>query len=155
MISANCVAERDRSKGLPVLLARQFIGAARTALSLITGAFLLALAAGNAQAQGSPPVCDAAGEIALLPSPWAPWKGAPLRVMLVTEKPLQGELSLTGPDGSVAATSRDRHGGPPYFWFTEIKGPAPGSWQATLTPPPAGPGYGPATRDDKETPPKH
>ena len=30
--------------------------------------------------------CDAAGEIALLPSPWAPWKGAPLRVMLVTEK---------------------------------------------------------------------
>jgi hypothetical protein len=54
--------------------------------------------------------CDAAGEIALLPSPWAPWKGAPLRVMLVTEKPLQGELSLTGPDGSVAATSRERHG---------------------------------------------
>ena len=41
--------------------------------------------------------------------------------MLVTEKPLQGELSLTGPDGSVAATSRKRHGGPPYFWFTEIK----------------------------------
>ena len=30
--------------------------------------------------------------------------------MLVTEKPLQGELSLTGPDGSVAATSRERDG---------------------------------------------
>src|SRR2546427_10211270 len=53
MISANCVAERDRGKGLPVLSARQFIGAATTALSLITGAFLLALAAGNARAQGS------------------------------------------------------------------------------------------------------
>src|SRR6516164_6367084 len=79
-------------------------------------------------AQGSVPACDAAGEIALLPSPWAPWKGAPLRVMLVTEKPLRGELSLTGPDGSVAATSRERHGGPPYFWFTEIKAPASGSW---------------------------
>src|SRR5215467_13125212 len=91
MISANCVAERDRGKGLPVLSARQFIGAATTALSLITGAFLLALAAGNARAQGSASVCD--GEIALLPSPWAPWKGAPLRVMLVTEKPLEGELS--------------------------------------------------------------
>src|SRR6516164_3637945 len=48
MISANCVAGRDRGKGLPVLSARQFIGAATTALSLITGAFLLALAAGNA-----------------------------------------------------------------------------------------------------------
>src|SRR5262249_35537057 len=103
-----------RGKGLPVLSARQFIfiGAATTALSLITGAFLLALAAGNARAQGSASVCDAAGEIALLPSPWAPWKGAPLRVMLVTEKPLEGELSLTGPDGTVAATSRERHGGP-------------------------------------------
>ena len=119
MISADCVAGREGD--LPVLSARQFIRAATTALSLITGVFLLALAAGNARAQGSPPACDAAGEIALLPSPWAPWKGAPLRVMLVTEKPLQGELSLIGPDGRVAATSRERHGGPPYFWFTEIK----------------------------------
>jgi hypothetical protein len=119
---------------LLVLSVRQFIRAATTTLSLITGAFLLALAAGNARAQGSAPACDAAGEIAVLPSPWAPWKGAPLRVMLVTEKPLQGELSLTGPDGSVAATSRERHGGPPYFWFTEIKAPAAGSWHATLTP---------------------
>src|SRR5262245_19514039 len=42
--------------------------------------------------------------IALLPSPWAQWKGAPLRVMLVTEKLLQGETSLTGLDGSVAAS---------------------------------------------------
>ena len=52
-----------------MLSARQFIGAATTALSLITGAFLLALATGNARAQGSAPACDAAGEIALLPSP--------------------------------------------------------------------------------------
>ena len=50
----------DGGKGLPVLSARQFIGAATTALSLIAGAFLLALAAGNARAQGSAPVCDAA-----------------------------------------------------------------------------------------------
>jgi len=100
-----------------VLSARQLIGDATRALSLIAGAFLLAPAAGDARAQGSASACDAAAEIALLSSPWAPWKGAPLRVMLVTEKPLQGELSLTGPDGSVAATSRERHGGPPYFWF--------------------------------------
>ena len=112
-----CRRARDRGNGSPVLSARQFIGAATTALSLITGAFLLSLA-GHARAQGSTPACDAAGEIALLPSPWAPWKGAPLRVMLVIEKPLQGELSLTGPDGSVAATTRERHGGPPYFWLT-------------------------------------
>ena len=137
-----------------MLSARQFIGAATIALSLITGAFLLALAAGNARAQGSASVCDAAGEIALLPSPWAPWKGAPLRVMLVTEKPLEGELSLTGPDGNVAATSRERHGGPPYFWFTEIKAPAAGSWHATLTPQQAGAGCGPITREIKVRPDK-
>jgi hypothetical protein len=137
-----------------MLLARQFIGAATTTLWLITGAFLPALAAGNVQAQGSASVCDAAGEIAVLPSPWAPWKGAPLRVMLVTEKPLQGELSLTGPDGSVAATSRERHGGPPYFWFTEIKAPAVGYWHATLTPQQAGAGCGPITREFKVRPDK-
>jgi hypothetical protein len=60
-------------------------------LPLITGAFLLAFAAGNVRAQGSAPACDAAGEVALLASPCAPWKGAPLRVMLVTEKPLHRE----------------------------------------------------------------
>ena len=108
----------------------------------------------NARAQGSAPACDAAGEIALLPSPWAPWKGAPLRVMLVTEKPLQGELSLTGPDGRVAAISRERHGGPPYFWFTEIKAPAAGSWHATLTLQQAGAGCGPITREIKVRPDK-
>ena len=43
-----------------MLSARQFFGAATTALSLITGAFLLAVAAGNARAQGSAPACDAA-----------------------------------------------------------------------------------------------
>ena len=78
-----------------MLSARQFIGAATAALSLITGACLLALAAGNARAHGSAPACDAAGEIALLPSPWAPWKGAPLRVMLVTESPMFAEAKLS------------------------------------------------------------
>ena len=153
MISADGVPGHDMGKGLPVLSARQLFGAATTALSLIAGAFLLALAAENARAQGSASECDAAGEIALLPSPWAPWKGAPLRVMLVTEKPLQGELSLTGPDGSVAATSRERHGGPPYFWFTEVKAPAAGSWHATLTPQ-QGAGCGPIKREIKVRPDK-
>src|SRR5260221_5358664 len=77
MISANCVAGRHRGNGSPVLSARQFIGAATTALSLITGAFLLALAAGNPRAQGSAPACDAAGASTLPPPPPAPREGAP------------------------------------------------------------------------------
>jgi len=67
-----------------------------------------------------------------LPAPIAPWKGAPLRVVVAAEKPLQGEFSLVAPDGSVAAKSRDRHGGPPYFWFAEVAAPAAGTWHATL-----------------------
>jgi hypothetical protein len=40
------------------------------------------------------------------------------------------EEAPIAPDGSVAATSRERHGGPPYFWFAEVKTPAAGSWDA-------------------------
>jgi len=63
----------------------------------------------------------------------APWKGAPLRVIFAAEKPLDGELALVGPDGNVAAKSRSRYGGPPYFWFAEVAAPVAGTWRATLT----------------------
>jgi hypothetical protein len=109
---------------LPVLLARQFIGAATTALSLITGAFLPAVAAGNAQAEVSAPVCDAAGEIALLPSPWAPWKGAPLRVMFVTA-PVP-ELSLLPPTTAVLPSADTATW--PCAAFPEAPAPVPTSF---------------------------
>ena len=100
---------------------------------LIAGAFFLLLfSAADARAQGSPGTCEDAAELAVLPSPLAPWKGAPLRVVFAAEKPLEGELSLIAPDGSVAAKSRERHGGPPYFWFAEVASPAAGTWRATL-----------------------
>ena len=56
----------------------------------------------------------------------------PLRVVFAAEKPLDGELSLIAPDGSVAAKSRERQGGPPYSWFVEVKSPAAGKWHAKL-----------------------
>ena len=40
----------------------------------------------------------------MLSSPRVPWKGA-----------------------------RDRHGGPPYFWFAEVASPAPDRWHVKLT----------------------
>jgi hypothetical protein len=70
--------------------------------------------------------------MSVFPSPIAPWRGAPLRVMIITEKPLEGVMSLIAPDGSVAAKSSDRHGGGPYFWFAEVAAPAAGTWRATL-----------------------
>jgi hypothetical protein len=107
--------------------------AATAALSM---AYVLGLT-GNARAQGSAQgaagACEEAAGLSVLPSPVTPWKGAPLRVIFAAEKPLDGELSLVGPDGNVAAKSRERHGGPPYFWFAEVKSPAAGTWRATLT----------------------
>jgi len=77
--------------------------------------------------------CEDAADLAVLPSPLAPWKGAPLRVIFATEKALDGELSLIAPNGQVATASRERRGGPPYFWLAEVASPQPGKWQAQLT----------------------
>src|SRR5262249_31776379 len=87
----------------------------------------------QARAQAPLGTCADAAELAVLPSPLAPWKGAPLRVVFAAEKPLEGELSLIAPDGSVAAKSNERFGGPPYSWFVEVAAPAPGTWHVTLT----------------------
>jgi hypothetical protein len=94
--------------------------------------FVLLFSALNAHAQAQSSSCEDAVELSVLSSPVAPWKGAPLRVLFAAEKPLEGELSLIAPNGSVAATSRERHGGPPYFWFAEVASPAAGTWHAKL-----------------------
>jgi hypothetical protein len=100
-------------------------------LSLTAAAFLCLAAAGEARAQGAAGAC--ADTNAILPSPASPWRGAPLRVLFTTEKPLDGKFSLIAPDGRAAATSATRHGGPPYFWYAEVNAPAAGTWHATLT----------------------
>jgi hypothetical protein len=102
-------------------------------LPLIAGAcFVVLFSAADARAQGPVGSCEDAAELAVLPSPIAPWKGAPLRVIFAAEKPLEGELSLIAPDGKVAARSRERNGGPPYFWFAEVASPAAGTWRVQL-----------------------
>jgi hypothetical protein len=110
-------------KVVKMLLASRFAAAA-TALFL-----LLTLDSAAKAASGS---CGDAAELTVLPSPISPWKGAPLRVMVVSEKPLEGVLSLIAPDGSVAAKSADRYGGAPYSWIAEVAEPAAGTWRATL-----------------------
>ncbi len=117
-----------------MIRARQFAVAVKASL-LIAGAFFAVLSsAAVSQAQAQAGGCTDAAEIAILPSPISPWKGAPLRVVFAAEKPLAGELSLIAPDGKVAAKSRERYGGPPYSWFVEVASPAVGKWHATLAP---------------------
>jgi hypothetical protein len=107
-----------------MLFASRFAAAAATALFLCVTV--------DSPAQAASGSCADAAELSVLPSPLAPWKGAPLRVMIVTEKPLEGVLSLIAPDGKIAAKSPDRHGGAPYSWFAEVAEPAAGTWHATL-----------------------
>jgi hypothetical protein len=102
-----------------------------TASLLVAGAFVV-LSGENSRAQAPGSSCEDAAQLAVLPSPVAPWKGAPLRVVFAAEKPLRGELSLIAPDGTVAAATHDRQGGPPYFWFAEVATPAAGTWHARL-----------------------
>ncbi len=117
-----------------------------TAPLLMAGAVFISLFSGvEARAQTASGACGDAAGVAVLPSPVAPWKGAPLRVIFTAEKPLEGELSLIAPDGRVAARSSERHGGPPYFWFAEVAAPAAGAWHVTLSSTSAG--CGAITRD--------
>jgi hypothetical protein len=106
-----------------MLLARR-IAAAATALLLFSIV--------DSPAQAASGACGDAAELTVFPSPIAPWKGAPLRVMIISEKPLRGMFSLVAPDGSIAAKSSDRHGGAPYSWYAEVAAPAAGTWHATL-----------------------
>jgi hypothetical protein len=113
----------------------------------VASACFAVIVAAPARAQTQVSNCEEAAEIAVLSSPLAPWKGAPLRVVVAAEKPLDGELSLIAPDGSVAAKSAERHGGPPYFWFAEVATPAAGTWHAKLARERAGAECGPITRE--------
>jgi len=130
------------------VFSRRRFDSALTALLLTAGAFLGCLfAAVDSRAESLFGTCEDSAEVAVLPAPLAPWKGAPLRVIVAAEKPFDGELSLIAPDGSVAAKSRDRQGGPPYFWFAEVGSPAAGTWHATLARSRAPAGCGTITRE--------
>jgi len=113
----------------------RFAAALRASL-LTAGGFLLLSGYPAAAAFDA---CANSAEITILPAPQAPWTGAPLRVMVIAEKPITGVVTLIGPDGSVAAKSSDRLEGPPYSWFAEVATPAAGTWHATLSPPDCAP----------------
>jgi len=117
------------------------------ACALIAAGLLLPAAGARAQSPSQTSACDEAVGLAVLPTPVTPWTGMPLRVMFVTDKPFDGQLSLVGPNGAVAAQSAERRGGPPYFWFAEVATPQAGAWRATLSLSGAPSGCSTLTRD--------
>src|SRR6202795_2979647 len=131
-----------------MLLARRFAAVA-TAFLLIGGGFFVLLfsMAESSPAAAASDSCANPAEITVLPSPRSPWTGAPLRVMVVAEKPVEGVLSLIAPDGSVAVKPSDRRGGRPYSWFAEVAAPVAGTWHAKLERDPASAECSPISRD--------
>ena len=127
---------------------RRFAAAATAFLLTAGGFFLLLFSTAESPAAAASDRCANAAEVTVLPSPQTPWTGAPLRVMVVVaEKPVDGQLSLVAPDGSVAVKSADRHGGPPYSWFAEVATPAAGTWHAKLERERTSADCSPVTRD--------
>jgi hypothetical protein len=124
-----------------VISARQIAVASASLLSAI--AFIPSAA--HAQEKAAAAACADAG-LAMLASPLTPWKGAPLRVVMTSEDAHDGELTLIAPDGKVAVTSKDKRGGPPYFWYAEAPAPAVGKWEAKLVRPGASPECATVTR---------
>jgi hypothetical protein len=127
--------------------AGRFPAAVTTLFSIVGALFIFLFSAVDARTEAAFGICEDVAGLAVLPAPLAPWKGAPLRVVFAVEKPIEGELSLIAPDGSVAAKSSDRQGGPPYFWFAEVASPAVGTWHATLALSDAPAGCSTVTRD--------
>lgn len=106
--------------------------AARILFFIVVASFGLLSSVLDSRAENAAKRCEDRVGLAVLSSPIKPWKGAPLRVVFAAEKAVEGELSLIAPDGTVAARSQRRYGGPPYFWFAEVKSPTVGKWRAKL-----------------------
>ena len=103
---------------------------AAAAASLLLASTFFVVTRSDARAATAAGCQDA--EFAMLAAPIAPWKGAPLRVLVAADQALDGEFTLIAPDRSVAVKSHERYGGPPYFWIAEVAAPAAGTWHASL-----------------------
>ncbi len=56
----------------------------------------------------------------------------PLRVLAVASAPLDAALALADAGGAERAGSRERHGGPPFWWYADLAAPAAGTYRIAL-----------------------
>jgi len=115
-------------KGARLSLVRQF-GCCVTASSLIAGCIIrLLFSVADVRAQGPCRYLQRRGRARGLALSDRAVAGARLYASFSPRRiRSKASFSLIAPDGSVAAKSRERHGGPPYFWFAEITSPAAGT----------------------------
>ena len=78
------------------MLRARWFAAVTAALLPVAGFAALLFSAAQSPARAAN--CAEATDLTVLPSPAGPWTGAPLRVMVVSEKPVDGALSLVAPE---------------------------------------------------------
>ncbi len=110
-----------------------------------------------------PPRCEDARDAHIFVSPRAPWTGAPLRILAVTDRPMAADLRVVraahvghgaaakdagsaNDAGAPLAASSTRRGASPYFWTTELPAPRPGGYAISLTQGACPPGEGSTSR---------
>ena len=81
--------------------------------------------------------CEATPGVFVFVSPVQPAAGVPMRILAVSDRPLDAELSVspaggTEADRKHAAHSSLRRGGPPFFWTAEVTPARAGTWTASL-----------------------
>jgi hypothetical protein len=77
------------------------------------------------------PLCGDPGHVLTFISPERPVHAQPLRIVFVADHPVDAQLALAAA-GYTSTTTDERHGGPPYYWITQVDAPGTGAWHATL-----------------------
>src|SRR6185369_8012973 len=80
----------------------------------------------------APGACEPLEGVTLFVSPRSPRVGAPIRVLAVSEKAVDASLAIHDLTGATVTGSRERHGGPPFWWSAEIASAAGGMYGAAL-----------------------
>jgi hypothetical protein len=77
------------------------------------------------------PLCGDPGSVFFFSSPERPVRGRGLRLIAISERAVDAQLTVTSP-AHETTTLHERQGGSPYFWFAQVDATAPGPWHASL-----------------------
>lgn len=102
---------------------------APTAIANVSPSF--AASSTSQAAQSSPPLCDDPGPVLVFVSPEHPIRDQSMRVIAVTDRPVDAQLTVVV-RGRLSTTTGERRGGPPYYWLAQVDAPTVGPWVATL-----------------------
>ncbi|MFT7578557.1 MAG: hypothetical protein ACI9MR_000215 [Myxococcota bacterium] len=108
---------------------------------MISMTLAILLAQVSVAAATAPPTVDLGGlsecedslSVAIFNVPRYPHRGAPLRILIVSEEDL-GQTTVIGhgPDGATRTFAAEPYGGPPFGWVVEVAKPELGEWRFAL-----------------------